>query len=180
MQVLLLSCAQFNPVGIYVFEKERPVDTLARLLAASGGNVESEAVQAFFQRYLPTDQAIAVACILAARPAGGDVAFWAASAAFRYAGEPSSGPAGDLQPSALHMGLYRYVGRLVASAWKRPVASPLPSGEALVGQLKAFSRFLSVNAAFVFRKPAPTLAPRCQEAYQVHPCGYPLCFISLV
>lgn len=134
---------------------------------ASGGNVESEGVQAFFQRYLPTDQAIAVACVLATRPAGGDVAFWAASAAFRYAGEPSTGPSGDLQPSSLQMGLYRYAGRLVASVWKNSVASPYDAGETLVGQLKALSRFLSVNAAFIFRKPAPTLPPRTQEAYQV-------------
>jgi len=157
-----------------VFEKERPVDTLARLLSASGGSIEAEPVQAFFHRHLPADQAIAVALVLATRPAGGDLAFWASTAAFKYGGEPNATGTVDFQPSPLHMGLFRFTGRLVASIWKRSVAAssssslgPVEDLETLIGQLKALSHFMTLNSAFILRKASPSALPRVQEAYQV-------------
>lgn len=152
-----------------MFEKERPVDTLARLLTASSGNVDNEAVQAFFGRHMPTDQAISIALVLATRPSGGDVAFWATNAIFKYAGEPGTTPSGDFQPSSLHMGLFRFAARLVEPVWKRPVAA-ISGLDEVVGQLRGLSRFLSVNASFV-RRPKPnvgvSISPRVLEAFQV-------------
>lgn len=151
-----------------MFEKERPVDTLARLLTAANGNADTEALQAFFGRHMPTDQAISIALVLATRPSGGDVAFWATNAIFKYAGEPGTTPSGDFQPSSLHMGLFRFAARLVEPVWKRPVARLASGLDELIGQLRTLSRFLSVNAAFVHRHPkAAGLPPRTLEAHQV-------------
>ncbi len=147
----------FIYTGIYVFEKERPVDTLSRLLLACGGNVENESVQNFFGKFLSVDQAISIALTLASRPDFGNVAFWAANATFRYAGEPTAGSTGEFVPSHLHIGLYRHVARLLSGVWKFPIQQMTISYDSFIEQLRRLYSFIQTNSSFIFRTKATQL-----------------------
>lgn len=143
-----------------MFDTERPVDTLARLLQQGP---DAPAVQAFFTRHLPADQAIAVALLLATgRP--DDLAHAATSAIFRHAGEraaPAGALVGDQPPSPLAVGLFRHVARLLGPVWKRPVqqlADAPVDLAAASAQLRALAAWMRRNAVPKVR-PLPRPAP---------------------
>lgn len=121
-------------IGIYVFEKERPVDTLARLLTASAGSSEDENLTIFFNKFLPTDQAIAQALILATKPS--NLSFWATQVILR-------------QPAAARqMGCLRYFGRLMGESWKRPVQTlQNPKIDQILPLIRSLHNFLQSNPA---------------------------------